>query len=692
MHRNKIKNHGLIFILCFVLVFLQLSSCTEKSSSLAPEPGTVFAQAESSQSISTKSSSDDSETANTTVTTTLITAEPTTTSSVVEIEIPVISSSSEQIDPPNPADNHIVVGSFDAPSGDFATPYWQNLRIDSAVNDIINGYCTIEMNNSGEFLVNPIVVKSLKTQNNAEGSRTYIFTLNENLTFDDGSPITATHYVASMLFFCSPVLKAAKGNTDNSYGSLYQGYNAYSSGASKVFTGVRLLGKYQFSVSVDKANVPSFYELSFAAIEPFALDFWLNNPAVGKVSVSDDGLGAYFSDNFTYANFAESIAHARTASKRPSSGPYKVKNFDVDNKTIVLEINPNYLGNAQGIKPSIETISFKQVYEEEMHDTLARGEIDLLLDIRAKEHIESMMELVNENPSKFAVQSYAGTVYSKIQFQCDFGPTQFVEVRQAMAYLLDRKAFLKEYAGDYGTLMNGPFTESNWFYKDLVSSLEKELNPYNYNKEAAIQVLIKGGWDKNAEGKAYTEGIRYKEVDGKMMPLIIQWASNDNSLSDYLATRLIDNPDISDAGLKIERTLMSFEEAMNYLYRDGSKGEQYNKPSYGIFNYGSTLYPTYLPIDEFSTDPEKLASGTNSSHIVDKDLENYSQSYWKTEANNREFFEKGFLRFAKRWNEVLPELPLINYKLYSFYSKKLDNFTLTPYNSVSSVLAESRVR
>ena len=62
--------------------------------------------------------------------------------------------------------------------------------------------------------------------------------------------------------------------------------------------------------------------------------------------------------------------------------------------------------------------------------------------------------------------------YGKITFACDFGPTQFPAVRQAIAYLLDRNEFASQYSGGYARVVNGYFGLSQWEYRENREALK----------------------------------------------------------------------------------------------------------------------------------------------------------------------------------------------------------------------------
>ena len=165
-------------------------------------------------------------------------------------------------------------------------------------------------------------------------------------------------------------------------------------------------------------------------------------------------------------------------------------------------------------------------------------------------------------------------------FQCDFGPTQFVNVRKAIAHLFDRNAFADTFCGGFGSVVHGPYGFAMWMYKEKEDELNKTLDTYEYDATSAIKLLEEDGWTLNEKGEAYTSGIRYKKVtaeeagdykhnvtlsDGTiLMPLIIEWASTEkNSVSDLLSVRLANSDDTKKAGMQINQTVMTFSELLN---------------------------------------------------------------------------------------------------------------------------------
>lgn len=577
----------------------------------------------------------------------------------------------------NPGDNSVIIGSTTEPTGDFATPWWQNNATDNDINQFINGLSTIEIKLDGEIVLNNTVVAAHETKDNDDGTKTYQFTIKDGLVYSDGSPITAKDYVASVLLFSSPVLQALEAKP--TYGNYYVGYQDFLKGKSKQFEGVRLIDDMTFSVTIDKEFVPSYYALAQASVGPTKLDYWLNNADAGKVEIKDDGKGAYFSDNFTEANFGTSIQSAKNNPDRPASGPYKVKSWDPAAKIMVLEVNDKYPGNFEGKKASIGTVIFRHITSATAMDELRTGGVDLLTSMMSGTEINAGFTMVEDGTGNFDYFAYPRAGYGKLAFVADVYPTKDVEVRQAIAHLLDRNKFAQAFTGGFGTVVNGPYGEGQWFYKESQAALTERINQYPYDLEEAKKLLDKAGWNLDKDGKPYAgTGLRYKEnpdKKGEYMPLVINWGSSENNpVSELLVTQLQKSPDVAAAGMEIKQTLMTFEELLNYVYRDASQGDKYAAKEFNMFNFASNFPVGYVPRDEYTTDPDKLAQGYNTNFIVDKDLEALAEGFWKVDSTEKEKFLKGWQDYIVKWNELLPDLPLYSNQIHDFFNSKLKNY------------------
>ena len=571
---------------------------------------------------------------------------------------------------PTSPQGQITIGNTTELSGDWV-PYWTNNAADYDVYNFMVGYSTVDMTFGGEYLINDTVVKSHEVVENEDGSKTYIWTINDGLTYADGSPITAYDYVSSVMLWSSPQVQATGAKA--SYGYYLTGYGPFNKGENKVFPGVRLLDDMTFSVTMAAENLPFFYELPNVSVGPTKLEFWSDD----TVKIMDDGEGAYFTDNFTTEAYEERFKVARYATADfPISGAYTLKSYDESSKVAVLEVNDKYIGDYTGQKPLIQTVIYKKVTQETALDELATGGVDLLSQMASGDEINAGLDLIDKGGFDFT--SYPRAGYGKLVFQCDFGPTKDVEVRQAIAHLLDRNDFAKAFTGGFGTVVNGPYGESMWFYQETKAELDGKLNEYTYGLENAVALLEQAGWTLDATGAEYKEGIRHKKLeDGTLEPLVIEWASTEqNAVSDLLVVQLQENPDVAAAGMKINQTVMTFGDLLNYMYRDGTVDPKYDVPTFSMYNLATNYTPVYDLSTTYTTDPDMVKAGYNTNFLFDEKLEASAKAMVLLAPEDKDIFKAKFVEFVTRWNELLPDLPLYSNIYFDFYNAKLTNYNI----------------
>ena len=558
--------------------------------------------------------------------------------------------------------NRAILGSSTELSGDFRWPGFGGSSAgasDQDINRLTAGYSTMETNQGGAYVWNETVVKSHSETENEDGTYTVAIELNEGLTFSDGSPITAANYVAGILAFSTQVSVGA-GHSGKS-GQYFVGYNdfyAYTGEegtGSKVFTGVRMMDDYNFSLTVSSDFYPYYFAYTYSAVSPDPLGLVLGE----GVEVKDDGEGCYLSDSFyekngdEYVKAAEIAANRYDVTKYPFSGPYVISNWDAATKECTMTINPEFKGNFEGQTPSIETIVYVKIIEETQLDQLKTGGVDVLAGITGGDSTKAALEIVDgEN---FAEVHYQRAGYGKIQFECDFGPTMFPEVRQAIIYLLNRTEFCQAFTGGYGVVVDGPYSPDFDMWRAVEDDIE--LVDYSFSPDNAKKVLEEGGWIYNSKGEPFVEGaggvdsVRYKklteeeanaldiygndagnktfksvantdnityetvEINGEYyMPLVINWfGSTPNPVTDLLSTTLANSSDLASVGMVIRATTGDFTTLLGNIYRDPSMGYA-GSPIYGMYNlatgWNSAMYDYAF---NWSSDP---AYGDYSSNKV----------------------------------------------------------------------------
>ena len=548
----------------------------------------------------------------------------------------------------------LIIGDQTQSNGDIY-PYWTNNISDNSVYKLTSGCDTIVVDRHGKFVVNPQAVKEKTDVKNEDGSVTTTYKLQEDMKWSNGDPITAKEYVFRILYFSHPVL-VEMGATDNSEGLKFVGFADYNSGKSKVFKGVRLLGDYEFSVTINKDYLPNYYQAALSAAAPGYMKGWLPE----GYDIKDDGEGAYFTKELKAKDLKKQADEYRF-NMTAFSGPYMKEKYDETSNTYTLVKNPNYKGNFEGVKPHIDTIIYKFVQPETQMDELATGSVDILVKMGEANEINSGMDLVDKGTHNYV--DYARNGYGKLQFICDRGPTQYAEVRHAIAYLLDRNDFAKTFTGGHGSVVNGYYGTAQWMVEEREDEIGK-LNQYNFSLDKAIEELEKAGFTVDKDGKPYKSGLRYKKLDnGKLMPLTIQWCSSENNpVSDLLATKLANSEDVKKAGMEIKQNVVTFNELIeNY--------EQQKKNDYNMYNLGIGFNVIYEPQQPF-----EIGNPQNKNRISDEELAKLAKELNLVDPDNEEEYLDRFVAFQKRWNELLPDLPLYSNQYYDFFNSKLKGY------------------
>ena len=301
-------------------------------------------------------------------------------------------------------------------------------------------------------------------------------------------------------------------------------------------------------------------------------------------------------------------------------------------------------------------------------DELAAGSVDLISGVSGGTAINSGLDVCDAGNAQYAVYDRAG--YGQITFACDFGPTQFASVRQAIAYCLDRDEFARQYSGGYAKVVNGLYGLSTPEYKRNQETVDNELNNYAKDLEKAKEVLIADGWTLNADGGEFVEGVdevRYKNVDGELMACEINWANTpDNPVSDLLNTML--PGEMAKVGMKLNSTTVEFGVLLNNMYRTGI-----DEPTYHMFNLATGFVPISSYWYEYSMDDAYMGS-YNTNFIRDEELASIAAEMKQIPYEDKEAWDAAWINLQKRWNELLPNIPLYSDEYHDFYSNKIQNY------------------
>ena len=519
-------------------------------------------------------------------------------------------------------DNSIIMGNTTDLSGKFRYAAFGGSNPGAADLDVQNlstGLETVATTKEGGFEWNPTVVKSHEETMNEDGTRTYTVTIYDDLKLSDGTPVTVKNYVVFPMVFSSPVGVAAAGK-DHQAGMTLEGFKTFNTydgtegSGTKELAGLRMIDDYTYSITVAADYANYFYAISYAGLSAYDVSLW-----IGDADVKDDGNGVYFTDDF-YAKegdkyvMADHIVAAsqNTDTTYPYSGPYVVKSYDSADKSAVLELNPNFKGNYEGVKPTIAKVVYKKIVSSTQLEDLKAGTLDVIAGITGGDETNEALALADGSEGKYVYTHYSRAGYGKLGFRADYGPAQFTEVRQAVAYCMDRAKFAKDFTGGYGGVVDGPYYSGSWMYKAAVDQ-GMILNAYATSVDSAIEVLTEGGWVYDAEGNDYVEGVRYKKIPGDIatendinykskdgayvttkvgddyyMPLVLNWyGTSDNPFTDQLMTGFASNDNVIAAGFNVQYTIGDFAPMLDELYQAAVYGYYSGSPMYSVFNFAT---------------------------------------------------------------------------------------------------------
>ena len=574
-------------------------------------------------------------------------------------------TSKEESERPTEPSGQLVIGSTTDLESDFYDASFNNNATNYKLYDLLHGLATVVSDKEGAFVYDPTVVKSHEEKENEDGTKTYTVTINDGLVWSDGTPITAKDYVFQLLLESSDEMNQVDGYPSQA-GYPLVGYDDYFAGKSDTFAGVHLVDEMTYSVTVKAEELPYHYDITYAIAMPRPM-----HVIAPDCDVKDTEKGATITGEFTADLLKKTINDPDTGYRHNPKvvcGPYLFDSYDIASRQGTIVVNPKYAGDYRGVKPVIEKVIIKTVKSDTMINELASGSVDLLFQSSGADTINGGLDLVDEG--KAQKTTYFRNGYGKVQFDCSQFPTDSANVRQAIAYCLDRNEFARQYSGGYASVVHSYYGLAQWEYQESKDWIDQNLNTYEKNIDEAKKLLEADGWNKNKDGSAYSgTGTRYKEVDGELKPLVIEWANTEgNPVSELLATMLPEA--MKEAGMELKATTMDFPTLLSGIDHTGDK-------IYNMYNLATGFSLASSPWYYYSTDPVWMQGGYNSNWIADKELEAAAAALKPIPYEDNEAWLPAWQNFMKVWNEKMPDIPLYSDEYYDFYSTKLKGWEST---------------
>lgn len=269
---------------------------------------------------------------------------------------------------------------------------------------------------------------------------TYTYDIRKNVTFSDGTPLTADDVVYTL-----------KRNQDPATASNVQWMFANVASIDKT-------GDNQVTVKLKQPDASWQYVPATPA-----------GQIVSKKNVEEQG------DNFGKPNGTVIGA-----------GPYKIESW-TSGSQIVLTRNDNYWDKSADLP--IKTVNYKIITDENALALSARtGQVDLVINPTN----DLIKQYQSGNNLKINVSPSLNNVL--ISFNTKKAPFDDPEVRKAVSYAIDAEGIRKNVAGEYGEQASAlPFGEAGYTVGDAEQwkAYAKDLPLYSYDLDKAKAALAK---------------------------------------------------------------------------------------------------------------------------------------------------------------------------------------------------------
>lgn len=615
--------------------------------------------------------------------------------------------------------NELTVGLTTPMTGNFFTNLWGNVSSDVDVRMMIHGYNLIEWDTqNGMFVPDQSVVSSVAVNQEANGDTTFIIALYDDLVYSDGTPITARDYAFSILLTMAPEMEELGGSVRRP--EYIAGYREYVSGERKALSGVRVVADHILTITISAEYLPFFFELGLLDCVPYPISV-----IAPGVRVADDGNGVYLANAdgttetpvFTADLLRETVLDETTGYRTHpsvSSGPYKLVSYE--DGIARFEINPNYKGNSQGEKPLIPSVKAIYIPADEMLDAYKEGSVTLLNRVSDDQVIAGNRELMDGNPLLTST-NYARSGMSFISFNTDRAPLDDLNVRQAIAWLVDRDAMVQTMLGGNGMVARGYFGIGQWMYlllngtvlypveepdenadNNTIAEYEAaieawealsldDIETYAQDPEKGIQLLNNAGWNLNENGEAFrpeTDKVRYKKTEEGLVPLQLTLAYAKGSAADsVLENELVQS--LAEAGIELKVEAIDADDLMDQYYH--LKDVQYD-----MFFLATNFDTLYDPSLSFILNEEGKHVWRTSA-LEDEELWELTVEMRRTEPGDMLTYCTRWLEFQKRFMQDLPLLPVYSNVYYDFFPLVLHGYDIAeqiswPQGIIGAYLAD----
>ncbi|MBP3039070.1 peptide ABC transporter substrate-binding protein [Bacillaceae bacterium Marseille-Q3522] len=515
----------------------------------------------------------------------------------------------------------VTFGLYAAPSGVFNPTLYSETNEAYVIDFVYESLAELDENLAWK----PLLAKDWSFE---DDNKTLVFHLQDNVTWHDGEPFTAN----DVKFTYEVIADQEYTGVRQDYAADLVGFEEYNSGQAEELSGVEVVDKHTVKFHFKEPNVLALFRASMDIIP----EHIFNKYAVKDLPAASE-----------VVDFEKLIG----------TGPFKASET-VTNESYSLVRNEDYW---QG-KPYLDGVVWRVVNQDLASGLLENGEVDVLMGVSSQDYeIVSSLENVEMYEAPAVSYQWLGfklnrrpqeDIAAKVINPEHYLPNekfQDINLRQAIAYSINREGIAEGLLEGHGTVINGHIPPSSWAYN------EDELNPYSYDPGKAKEILDDAGYE-DVDGDGFREN-----PDGEKLVLKIDYASG-NDVRDK-GTPIIAQG-LEEIGLKTD---LHMPMDLGSLI-----GELENDTDMDIFIAGWSPY---------TQDPNpKVFWDSKSIWNVTRWNDDKQQSLLDAGIKTPEGFDQAYRQdIYNQWNayvnEQLPMLPLVSINNIWAWNSKIKNVT-----------------
>ncbi|MFW7431745.1 ABC transporter substrate-binding protein [Vagococcus carniphilus] len=497
----------------------------------------------------------------------------------------------------------LIYGIWSSPTGVF-NPLISDTIYDTAVNTLV--YDSL-LKLDKEYNLEPSMAEDYKL---SDDMLSLSFTLQDDLRFHDGEKLTTK----DVEYTLTSVADAKYTGSEYSTVEFIKGAKAYHEDKADKIEGITIKDDKTIDITFEKPFASALQKIGTLSILPKHI--WEKTPVEKwekETKVLHEPIG---------------------------SGPYQVKEFK-NGEFVKMIAFADYHTEA----PKIKNFNFKVVNQDTAIGEITKGDIDVA-DISSFKQKD--LDFLEKN--KIKVVDYPGPNIQYMGMNLRNDQLKNKDVRQAIAYGVDRQGIVNELLDGHGELIQTPMVPTLWSYPD------KGLTEYKKDDKKAKELLKKAGYTQKDD-----KGIF--EKDGKKLSFTLTVPTGDKMRE---STAPIIQSQLKEIGIDIKLENQEFSSVMDKVV-------------------GNHDFDLYLMANTLSSDPDLKPFWHSSAASDEPGVYAWNISSFKDEKTDK-LLEKAlevteqeerkeiYQEVGQTLNKDLPWLPLYTPNIIKAYTPSLQNY------------------